>query len=146
MEKIKRHRRTKAEMQALQSTNLVVPESSDSFTERHKKVEHRGRPKAAPEISELPSKFERVYEDKKTGIKSVWKYDSKKLKSGPYEVETIYPKDYDDTLPDDDSLPLTKRTWLNPANGKYVGYGRAVQLGLFVPEKGDGKRGRPKKA
>ena len=32
---------------------------------------------------------------------------------------------------DNESLPKTKRKYFNPANEKWVGYGRAVQLGLI---------------
>jgi len=32
---------------------------------------------------------------------------------------------------DNDSLPKTKRKYFNPENNKWIGYGRAVQLGLI---------------
>jgi hypothetical protein len=173
MEKVKRVRRTKAEMEQVrnQATRPVgtgaepkeVIATSD-FNEKHKKV-GRGRPaktetqhkldlvegpitseKDAVAAGVKPKKYTREYTNK-DGVKSIWKFDwIKNPQNGLVETENIFPKDYDDTLPDDDSLPLTKRTWLNPANGKYVSYGRAVQLGLYKPESGSGKRGRPKKA
>jgi hypothetical protein len=30
-----------------------------------------------------------------------------------------------------EALPITKRRYYNPANQKYIGYGRAKQLGLL---------------
>lgn len=169
-EKAKRHRRTKAEMS--QATRPVgtgsepkeVIEPSD-FNNKHKKV-GRGRPAKTETQYKLdqvegpitceadavkagikPKKYQIELPVGKDGIKHIWKYDwTKNPVNGIVETEIVYPKDYDDTLPDDNSLPLTKRTWLNPANGKYVSYGRACQLGLYVPEKGEGKRGRPRKA
>jgi hypothetical protein len=174
-EKIKRHRRTKAEM--LQEANsatrpvgtgdkpaeIIAP---SDFTERHKKI-GRGRPTKSEldykldDVNRLSIKCDKdavnsgikpkIYQNETTpgkdGVKSIWYYDwNKNPTTGLIATENIFPKDFDDTLPDDDSLPLTKRTFLNPANGKYVGYGRAVQLGLYKPEAGSGKRGRPKKA
>lgn len=78
---------------------------------------------------------------------SIWKYNwNKNPQSGLISTSYIYPEGFDFTLPeDDDNLPLTKRQWLNPITGKYVSYSRSVQLGLYTPEKGSGKRGRPKK-
>lgn len=141
MEKIKRHRRTKAEMAATKAPIEVVEKSSDNFLERHRKVEKRGRPKVEGEETEKPKVYDITFTDG-----SVWHYDwNKNPSNGLVNTNTVYPKDFDFTLPDDDALPITKRQWLNPANGKYVGYGRAVQLGLYKPEnEGKGKRGRPK--
>lgn len=113
-----------------------------SFSERHQKIERRGRPKEI-EPEDRPSKFEKIFTEK-SGIIHVWKYDLKKSNKGPIEVEIKYPKDYkDEVLENDESLPLTKRQWINPQNGKLVGYGRAVQLGIFKPE--GGKKGRKAK-
>ena len=123
------------------------------------KVKGRGRPKGSvgkPKVEKTrfsqytevkgPKIFTREYLNEKTGIKSTWYYDLDKFGNGPYRVENIFPEGYVDEIPqNDEDLPLTKREWVNPANGKMVGYTRAIQLGLFVPEKGSGKRGRPSK-
>lgn len=39
---------------------------------------------------EAPTKFERVYEDEETI--SIWRYDLKKFRNGPVEVEYKYKK------------------------------------------------------
>jgi hypothetical protein len=76
------------------------------------------------------------------GTTSTWFYDTERFANGPYRVEIGYPKDTDynkvfeeeydeerDTSTDT-SIPITKRRWTNPANGKLVGYTRAKNLGL----------------
>jgi hypothetical protein len=76
------------------------------------------------------------------GTTSTWFYDTERSTNGPYRVEIGYPKDTDynkvfeeeydedkDTSTDT-SVPITKRRWTNPANGKLVGYTRAKNLGL----------------
>ncbi len=74
------------------------------------------------------------YDDGTIGI---WKYDLSKSKNGPYEVEIIYPKGYkhqdEIIIKEQSNLPLTKRMFLNPINGKMVGYFRAKNLGLITP-------------
>jgi hypothetical protein len=42
--------------------------------------------------------------------------------------EEEYDEDKDTST--DTSVPITKRRWTNPANGKLVGYTRAKNLGL----------------
>ena len=75
--------------------------------------------------------FIRTYEHE-GGIKDIWTYDLDKSQNGPISVETIYPKGYKHPLVKDDyELPLTQRKWINPANGKEVGYTRAKNLGLI---------------
>jgi len=69
----------------------------------------------------------------------VWYYDHSKSQNGPIKVEIGYANDKTDVetideLKDtsrDTSIPLTKRMWTNPANGKLVGYTRAKNLGLI---------------
>jgi hypothetical protein len=78
-------------------------------------------------------KFTREYQDY-TGKRIVWSYDSKKNPQGPFSVEIFYPKGYDGEIEDDptnEKLPKTKRKYLNPENGKLVGYTRAKALGLI---------------
>jgi len=76
------------------------------------------------------------------GTASTWFYDTERFPNGPYRVEIGYAKDtdYDKVFEeeyDEDkdtstntSVPITKRRWTNPANGKLVGYTRAKNLGL----------------
>lgn len=116
-------------------------------------IKRRGRPKGAvgKTKSEIkserdsiftdtpkqgPRKYKQEYFDIVTKIKTIWYYDLDKFDRGPFKTETIYPDNYVDPASDEAAsnalLPITKRTWLNPANGKYVAYGRAVQLGLVT--------------
>jgi hypothetical protein len=76
------------------------------------------------------------------GTASTWFYDTERFPNGPYRVEIGYAKDtdYDKVFEEeydedkdtstDISVPITKRRWTNPANGKLVGYTRAKNLGL----------------
>lgn len=70
-----------------------------------------------------------------TKIGHIWYYDLDKFPNGPYATETIYPDDYKSNVEEvklaNKKVPLTKRTWTNPANGKEVGYTRARALGLI---------------
>ena len=81
--------------------------------------------------------FTREYKNT-DGSVSVWYYDYSKFQNGPIKVETGYADDKTieviDEIKDtsqDTSIPLTKRMWTNPANGKLVGYTRAKNLGLI---------------
>ncbi len=89
-------------------------------------------------------KFERAFKNA-DGTTSVWYYDYSKFTNGPYRVEIGYGKDENYNKPfsdadadeprdtsNDTSIPLTKRKWTNPANGKLVAYTRARELGLIV--------------
>ena len=78
-------------------------------------------------------KFNREY-NYHTGKRIVWSYDPKKNLNGPHSVEIFYPKGYDDKTegdPTDESIPKTKRKYINPKNGKLVAYTRAKELGLI---------------
>jgi hypothetical protein len=59
-----------------------------------------------------------------------WKFDHSQFIRGPIEVNIEYPKNY---IEEETNLKSkkTEQTYLNPANGKYVGYGRAKSLGLI---------------
>lgn len=65
------------------------------------------------------------------GIKSVWKYDLDVTTSGPISAEQLLPKDFKEINPSNESLPISKRMYLNEATGKLVGYTRARALGLI---------------
>jgi hypothetical protein len=79
-------------------------------------------------------KFTREYINS-DGSKDVWTYDLTQFKNGPTSVEIIYPKKYqhisEQNELDNSQLPLTQRKWVNPVNGKEVGYTRAKNLGLI---------------
>lgn len=69
------------------------------------------------------------------GTIEIWKYDLDKFDKGPIESTTMYAKDYKSPLEivkaQNKDVPLTKQQWLNPTNGKMVGYTRAKSLGLI---------------
>jgi hypothetical protein len=69
------------------------------------------------------------------GTTEIWTYDLDKFDRGPIESTTIYAKDYKSPLEiikaENKNVPLTKQQWLNPANGKMVGYARAKSLNLI---------------
>jgi len=92
----------------------------------------RGRPPVIdPVQTEQPRKFTREYKDY-TGHRSVWTYNLDINPFGPIMVEEFYPKgstqEPDET---DESIPKTKRKYVNPKNGKLVAYTRAKELGLI---------------
>jgi hypothetical protein len=78
-------------------------------------------------------KFQHEYKDS-DGTISIWKYNLDKFARGPIEVEIVYPKDY--LTPEQElkkankKLPKSQQQFLNPANGKMIGYYRAKTLGL----------------
>lgn len=88
------------------------------------------------------TKFERRYPNG-NGTSDVWKYDYSITKNGPVSVEVnVSDNSFKKRIVDDepkieeetsnDSLPKTKRMYLNPANGKMVGYARAKFLNLIT--------------
>ena len=97
-------------------------------------VEHRGRPKE--NIEPLTGKYKRIYENE-DGTINTWYYDTDRTTRGPVKVEITYPKDYDFRTEDDilnednENLPKTRRKYINPKNGKLVGYTRARALGII---------------
>ena len=95
----------------------------------------RGRPKEIIQ-EEQPTKFKREYQDP-DGTKHIWSYDLQKFENGPISVDIIYPKSVSLLTKEQElskqqkNIPLTKRTWINPTNGKEVGYARAKTLNLI---------------
>lgn len=65
------------------------------------------------------------------GVISTWYYEDKKLTKVSIKYPDNYTSEFEDTKKQNKKLPKTKQKYLNPANGKYVGYNRAVQLGLI---------------
>jgi hypothetical protein len=97
-------------------------------------MKKRGRPKLIIdpnpiEPNWLSTKFTREYNH--DGVKSVWNFDLTKSTNGPISVEITYPSNYKLVEDENEQLPKTKRKYLNPNNGKYVGFQRAKSLGLI---------------
>lgn len=65
------------------------------------------------------------------GVKHTWYFHHGRRNEGPFKVEMEYPKDWKSNEEINENLPITQQMFLNPANGKMVGYGRAKQLGLI---------------
>jgi hypothetical protein len=90
--------------------------------------------KKKQEELEQSRKFTRSFTDQE-GVVSIWKYDLDKFNRGPIEVEQIYPKDYltvsDKIKKDNKKLPKSQQKFLNPDNGRMVGYYRAKTLGII---------------
>lgn len=85
------------------------------------------------------TKFEKKYPNG-DGTSDVWKYDHSITKNGPVSVEVNVPdgsfkkqviEEEKTEQVDNESLPKTQRKYLNPANGKMVGYARAKSLKLI---------------
>lgn len=72
--------------------------------------------------------FTRVFQEE-DGYTRTWYYDTTKYGINPYKVEIEYPKSNE--VLDNSKLSKTKRKYLNPINGKMVGYARARGLGLI---------------
>jgi len=95
----------------------------------------RGRPPITiVDPNEKPRKFSRTYKDNEGTY--IWTYNLDIFPNGPISVESIYNKEYSKQLRNiendtNENLPLTKRTWTNPKNGKEVSYQRAKQLKLI---------------
>jgi hypothetical protein len=71
--------------------------------------------------------FTRKYIDD-DGTVHIWEYDLDKFKFGPVNVNI----DYKNTTSSNNLITLkTEKKYLNPHNGKYVGYQRAKQLGII---------------
>jgi hypothetical protein len=81
-----------------------------------------------------PKQFTREFTDK-DGVKRVWYYDTERFGFNPWKVEMEYPEGYEGeeevAMEDNENLPKTKKKYMNPANGKMVGYTRARMLGLI---------------
>ena len=109
-------------------------------------IEKRGRPKETV-IEPSPRKFTKVYEDE-YAIET-WTYDLD-IHRGPINVDIKYKTGAEKAIKlrakeakqekrtarqmkkiNSKQLPLSQQQWLNPANGKMVGYTRAKALNLI---------------
>ena len=104
------------------------------------------------------TKFTRIYVEEETGIRHTWTYNLDIDKVGPISVDIHYPKNYEDTPAVNDTfsgienciknvkvvstreinkqlkkkkLLKSEQRYINPLNGKEVGYTRAKALGLI---------------
>lgn len=98
--------------------------------------ENRGRPKTIGLEEAKPTKFERIY-DNKDGTGQIWKYNLEVSPNGPISVEetgkrintTGKIEETQEKL--NESLPATRQKYWSEQTGKWVGYGRAKQLGII---------------
>jgi len=84
----------------------------------------RGRPPLEEPVRR--TKYTQEFVDDE-GNKSTFYYNFDKYVGGLYKVEV----DEVEVEIKNEDLPLTQRKFLNPTNGKMVGYGRAKQLKLI---------------
>jgi len=97
-------------------------------------IKKRGRPPKSPPQSSLTENNEdgsftrTIHYDDNVIIN--WTYNLKKFNKGPVCINIEYPIKYSTLEDEQESLPLTQRKYLNPNNGKWIGYQRAKQLGL----------------
>ena len=88
----------------------------------------RGRPPI--DDAPPPRKYTRVFKDY-DGSVSTWYYDLDKFANGPFKVEITSPTIKETWEERNARQPKTQRKYLNPANNKWIGYGRAKQLGVI---------------
>lgn len=98
-------------------------------------IRKRGRPPKSPpqiinEPESDPNKFTRIIEYN-DGVVVTWVYNLKTFNKGPIQINIEYPSKYTTLEDEQDVLPVTQRKYLNPNNGKWIGYSRAKQLGLI---------------
>ena len=68
------------------------------------------------------------------GDTNILKFDISKSRNNPISTELISVKEevyIDEPELDNDDLPKTKRKYINPTNGKLIGYARAKNLRLI---------------
>lgn len=77
-----------------------------------------------------PSKKEIILTDEIST--DTWIYNDKgQLLEVRLDWDKAYLKKYKADIEYQESLPKSKRQYLNPENGKFVGYARAKELGFF---------------
>lgn len=94
-------------------------------------MERRGRPNES--IKLRPRQYTDIYEET-DGTKTKWIWDLDISENGPISIEVIgegYEEEKREEENNDKTLPKTKRKYLNPNNGKYVGYARARALNII---------------
>ena len=88
----------------------------------------RGRPPL--EDIPPPRQFTRQYTNE-DGSMETWHYNLDKFPNGPFKVDITAPVIKETWEEKNARQPKTKRKYFNPANNKWVGYGRAKQLGVI---------------
>jgi len=88
----------------------------------------RGRPKT--DDSPPPRKYTRVFTNN-DGSTETWHYDLDKFANGPIKVEMTSPVIKETWEEQNARKSKTQRKYFNPANNKWIGYGRAKQLGVI---------------
>jgi hypothetical protein len=81
------------------------------------------------EITIPKSKKEYVFSDELST--DTWIYNEKGLLEVKIDWDKKLLKSIQDEILYQESLPKSKRKYLNPENGKFVGYARARDLGFF---------------
>ena len=81
-------------------------------------------------LNKKPSKKEIILTDEIST--DTWLYNDKgQLLEVRLDWDKAYLKKYKADIEYQESLPKSKRQYLNPENGKFVGYARAKALGFF---------------
>ena len=81
-------------------------------------------------LNKKPSKKEIILTDEIST--DTWVYNDKgQLLEVRLDWDKAYLKKYKADIEYQESLPKSKRQYLNPENGKFVGYSRAKALGFF---------------
>lgn len=81
-------------------------------------------------LNKTPSKKEIILTDEIST--DTWVYNDKgQLLEVRLDWDKAYLKKYKADIEYQESLPKSKRQYLNPENGKFVGYTRAKALGFF---------------
>lgn len=88
----------------------------------------RGRPKI--DDTPPPRKFTRQYTSEDGSVET-WYYNLDYFANGPFKVDITAPVIKETWEEKNAKLPKTKRKYFNPANNKWIGYGRAKQLGVI---------------
>ncbi len=88
----------------------------------------RGRPSL--EDTPPPRKFTRQYTSEDGSVET-WHYDLDYFANGPFKVEITAPVIKETWEEQNAKKSKTQRKYFNPENKKWIGYGRAKQLGII---------------
>ena len=86
--------------------------------------------KVANEIQKTSKKHEDVYVDETCTDTRIYN-EKGQLLEVKLDWNKAYLKKYKEDIEREAALPKSKRKYLNPENGKFVGYARAKELGFF---------------
>ena len=85
----------------------------------------------APKIEITIPKIKKEYVFSDNESTDTWIYNDKGLLEVKIDWDKKLLKSIQDEILYQESLPKSKRKYLNPDNGKFVGYARARDLGFF---------------